>query len=73
MQSARNLLPESCRILNQSRIVLVLSSRLLERGLTCDHIEENDTDGEDVCLAWLVRQLEMDFGAHIVDCAHEGL
>ena len=73
MQRARYLLPKGCRVLDQCRIVLVLSCGFLEGGLSRNHVEQDDTNGEHICFTRLVRKLEVDLWAHVVDRTHEGL
>lgn len=73
MQRPRDLLPERGGVFNQGWIVFVFASCLLEGGLPSDHVEEDDTDGENVSLTRLVWQLEVDLGAHIVDSSDESL
>ena len=73
VKSARDLLPESSRVFDQSGIVLIFSCRLLERCLAGDHVEKDHTDGKDIGLSRLVWQLKMNLRTHVIDGANEGL
>ena len=67
------MFPKGGRVLYQRRVVLVFPRRFLEWGLACDHVEKDDADSENIGLAGLVRQLEVNLGAHVVDRADERL
>ena len=73
VKSARDLLPESSRVFDQSGIVLIFSCRLLEGSLASDHIKEDHTDGKNISFARLMWQLKMNLRTHVINGANEGL
>ena len=71
MKCSRDLLPEGRGVLNQRWVVFIFPCRFLERGLSSNRIEEDDSNSEDIGLARLMWELEVNFRTHIVYSANE--